>query len=241
MIYASAVFRGGSLYETAEDNGVHRLLSQTMPKGTSTRSAEQIAEEIEGIGSLLSIESGYNTLRIAVSSLSADFNDVFAVLMDVAGNPVFPAEATERERESQIAAIRAEQAQPQLVARNLLRSEIYGRHPYGLNPLGREETVLKIAQTQLIRRLRECFVWPSAVFGFCGRFRFSADPGYDRGTTGRICGLEQTSIGRCLPGDRQFRKPAGHIPRRQASSCGLHRISCLHYGRSGSDQSRIIG
>ena len=170
MIYSSAVFRGGSLNETAEDNGVHRLLSQTMPKGTGSRSAERIAEEIEGIGSLLSIESGYNTLRIAVSSLSADFNEAFAVLMDVAGNPVFPPEAIERERESQIAAIRAEQAQPQLVARNLLRSEIYGRHLYGLNPLGREETVLKIARTQLIRRHRECFVWPDAVFGFCGSF-----------------------------------------------------------------------
>jgi zinc protease len=170
MVYSSAVFRGGSLNETAEDNGVHQLLAQAMPKGTKSRSAEQIAEEIEGRGSLLSVESGYNTLRISVSSLSADIADAFDVLMDVAGNPVFPPEATERERESQIASIRAEQAQPHLVARNLLRREIYRSHPYGLNPLGREETVLKIARTQLIRRHRECFVWPNAVFGFCGSF-----------------------------------------------------------------------
>jgi zinc protease len=170
MVYSSAVFRGGSLNETAEDNGVHQLLAQAMPKGTKSRSAEQIAEEIEGRGSLLSVESGYNTLRISVGSLSADIADAFDVLIDVAGNPVFPPEATERERESQIASIRAEQAQPHLVARNLLRKEIYGSHPYGLNPLGREETVLKIARTQLIRRHRECFVWPNAVFGFCGRF-----------------------------------------------------------------------
>ena len=170
MVYSSTVFRGGTVNETTEDNGVHRLLSQVMPKGTSSRSAEQIAEEIEGIGSLLSVESGYNTLRISVSSLSADFTDAFAVLMDVAGHPVFPPEAIERERESQIAAIRADQAQPQVVARNLLRKEIYGSHPYGLNPLGREETVLGINQAQLIRRHRECVVWPNAVFGFCGRF-----------------------------------------------------------------------
>ena len=185
MVYSSAVFRGGSVNETAEDNGVHRLLTQVMPKGTSSRSAEQIAEEIEGIGSLLSVESGYNTLRISVSSLSADFNDAFAVLMDVAGNPVFPPEAIERERESQIAAIRAEQAQPQVVARNLLRKEIYGSHPYGLNPLGREETVLGIAQAQLIRRHRECIVWPNAVFGFCGRFDSQRDSRSDRSTAAK--------------------------------------------------------
>jgi zinc protease len=170
MVYSSVVFRGGSLNETAEDNGVHQLLAQAMPKGTKSRSAEQIAEEMEGRGSLLSVESGYNTLRISVSSLLADIADAFDVLMDVAANPIFPPEAMERERESQIASIRAEQAQPHLVARNLLRREIYGSHPYGLNPLGREETVLRIDRTQLIRRHRECFVWPNAVFGFCGSF-----------------------------------------------------------------------
>jgi zinc protease len=170
MIYASAVCRGGSLYETVENTGIHRLLTQVMPKGTQTRSAEQIAEQIEGIGGMLFVESGYNTLRIAASSLSDDFSDVFAVMLDVAVHPAFPAESLERERESQIAAIRAEKAQPQLVARNLLRGELYGDHPYGLNPVGREETVRQITQAELIRKHRACFHWPSAVFGFCGDF-----------------------------------------------------------------------
>jgi zinc protease len=168
MIYASAAFRGGSLYETNRNSGLHRLLTQAMPKGTKIRSAEQIAGQIEGMGGMLSVESGFNTIRIAASSLSEDFSDAFAVMMDVAVNPAFPVESTERERESQIAGIRAEKAQPQIVARNLLRAEIYGEHPYGLNPLGREETVLQIGQVDLINRHRACFVWPRAVFGFCG-------------------------------------------------------------------------
>jgi zinc protease len=164
------VFRGGSLYENAGNNGIHRLLTQVMPKGTKTRSAEQIAEQIEGIGGMLFVESGFSTIRISSSSLADDFNDAFAAMMDVGVNPIFPAESTEREREGQIAGIRAEKAQPHLVARNLLRAEIYGDHPYGLNPLGREETVLEIKQEDLIRRHRACFAWPSAVFGFCGDF-----------------------------------------------------------------------
>jgi zinc protease len=170
MIYGSAVFRGGSLYENVDNNGIHRLLTQAMPKGTKTRSAEQIAEMIEGIGGMLFVESGFSTMRISASSLADDFSDAFATMMDVGINPIFPAESTERERESQIAAIRAEKAQPHLVARNLLRAEIYGDHPYGLNPLGREETVLEIKPEDLIRKHRESFAWPSAVFGFCGNF-----------------------------------------------------------------------
>jgi zinc protease len=109
-------------------------------------------------------------MRISSSSLADDFSDAFAAMMDVGVNPIFPADSTEREREGQIAAIRAEKAQPHLVARNLLRAEIYGDHPYGLNPLGREETVLEIKQEDLTRRHQACFDWAGAVFGFCGDF-----------------------------------------------------------------------
>jgi zinc protease len=170
ITYASAVFRGGTLYETADDCGVHRLLALTMPKGTKTKSAEQIAKQIEGIGGMLFVESGFNSLRINASSLSDDFGAVFATLMDVAVNPTFLAESIEREKESQIATIRAEKAQPQLVARNLLRAEIYGDHPYGLNPLGREETVLEINQAGLIQSHQASFIWPGAVLALCGDF-----------------------------------------------------------------------
>jgi zinc protease len=170
MIYSSVVVQGGVIFETNGDNGVHRLLSQAMLKGTRSRRAEQIAQEIEQIGGMLSMESGYNTLRGAVSSLSADFREAFSVLMDIAINPVFPVDPTERERQNQIAAIRSEDVQPHVIARNLLRREIYGSHPYALNPLGHEASLLRITRAQLVERHRNCFVWPQASFGFCGNF-----------------------------------------------------------------------
>jgi zinc protease len=170
MIYSSLVVQGGALFETLGNNGVHRLLSQAMLKGTHARSAERIAQEIEQIGGTLSMESGYNTLRGTASSLSVDFRNAFCVLMDIAIDPVFPIEPTERERENQIAAVRSENIQPHVVARNLLRSEIYGSHPYALNPLGREASVLQITRAQLVEKHQNCFVWPQASFGFCGNF-----------------------------------------------------------------------
>src|ERR1700722_16265692 len=100
MIYASAVFRGGSLYENSGNSGIHRLLTQVMPKGTKTRTSEQIAEQIESMGGMLFVESGFNTIRMAVSSLTDDFSDAFAVMMDIGVNPAFLAESIERERES---------------------------------------------------------------------------------------------------------------------------------------------
>ncbi len=217
MTYASAVFRGGSLYEAPGNNGIHRLLTQAMPKGTKTRSAEQIAEEIEGIGGMLFVESGFSTMRAAVSSLSADFSDAFGTMMDVVTNPVFPIESTERERESQIAAIRSEKAQPHVIARNLLRAEIYGDHPYGLNPLGREETVLQIRHADLIQRHQACFTWPRAVFGFCGDFETDRIlEMLEQGTEGA---LEESALSRpatTVKGDAKSRLVISHEGRHQA-------------------------
>ena len=170
MIYASAAFRGGSLYENRASSGIHRLLSQAMPKGTQSKSAEQIAEQIESAGAVLAVESGFNSIRLAATALTDDFAEIFDVMMDVAVHPTFPDEPTARERESQIAAIRAEKAQPPLVARNLLRAEIYGDHPYGLNLLGSEATVAAFTRDELIRTHRARFTRPDVVFGICGDF-----------------------------------------------------------------------
>jgi zinc protease len=170
MIYASAAFRGGSLYENRSSSGIHRLLSQAMPKGTESKSAEQIADQIESAGAVLSVESGFNSMRLAATALTDDFGEIFDVMMDVAAHPTFPDEPTERERESQIAAIRAEKAQPPVLARNMLRAEIYGDHPYGLNLLGSERTVLGFTRDELVRTHRDRFTRPEVVFGICGNF-----------------------------------------------------------------------
>jgi zinc protease len=170
MIYASVAVKGGSMAESRRTEGIHRLMSMAMTKGTRSRSAEEIAEETEAMGAMLFADSGYNSVRLSVSSLSADFGDICQLVTEVAAAPVFRSEPTERERESQIAAIVAEKAQPHAVAYNLLRAEIYGDHPYGLNPFGREETVRGFTLDQLTERHHRCFTESDVVIGVCGDF-----------------------------------------------------------------------
>ncbi|MGZ5023028.1 MAG: insulinase family protein, partial [Chthoniobacterales bacterium] len=40
----TAIFRGGLLAETSAANGITHLMAKTLLKGTTTRSAEQIAD-----------------------------------------------------------------------------------------------------------------------------------------------------------------------------------------------------
>src|SRR5438067_6264531 len=66
LVGMGAVFRGGLLAETPQTNGITRLMAKTMLKGTKTRTAEQIANEIEAVGGSISSDAGNNSLTVAV-------------------------------------------------------------------------------------------------------------------------------------------------------------------------------
>src|SRR5712671_5270767 len=54
LVAMGAVFRSGLLAETPQTNGITRLMAKALLKGTTTRTAEQIANEIEAVGGAIS-------------------------------------------------------------------------------------------------------------------------------------------------------------------------------------------
>lgn len=141
LVTINACFRGGILAETAENNGITKLLSQTLLKGTKNRTAEDIANELESAGGSISSDAGNNTYSVSVDVLKPDLKLGLDVLSDILLNPTFPASEVELEKQSQIAAIKAEEDQITSVARNLMRQKLFGEHPYSLRSYGTAESV----------------------------------------------------------------------------------------------------
>jgi zinc protease len=169
LVHTTVAFRGGVLLENRETNGSTRLHSQCLVKGTAQRTARQIANEIEALGGALFGDSGYNSFRLSASSLASDFQSALGLVSDCLKHPSFPEDVVERERESQIAEVRADSAQPMVVARNLLREAIYGGHPYGLPLLGTEASVSHLTRDTLVN-LQEWCVSAEGVIAVCGQF-----------------------------------------------------------------------
>ena len=89
-----AAFKGGVLAETTANNGITQLLAKMLLKGTTTRSAEQIATEIESVGGSMDSYGGNNSFGVNAEVLSSDFATGLDLLADVMLNPTFPAERT---------------------------------------------------------------------------------------------------------------------------------------------------
>ncbi len=163
-----AVCRGGVLSENPARNGVTQLMAKMLVKGTARRSAEEIAGTIESAGGSIETYAGNNSFGLNAEVLSPDFDIALDLVADVLRNPSFPPEPLEREREAQLAAIRAQKDHLLQSAFRLMRRELFGPCAYGLDPLGTEETV-QVLQAGHLRETHGRLAVPDncvlAIFG----------------------------------------------------------------------------
>lgn len=144
-----AVCKGGVLAESPANNGITRMLANMLLKGTTRRSAEKIATEIESIGGQIDSYGGNQSFGVNLEILSSDFAVGLDMFADVLLNPAFPANELERERELQIASISARKDDLLKSAGVAMRRALFGDRGYGLDPLGSEESVKKMRATDL--------------------------------------------------------------------------------------------
>ena len=141
--------KGGVLAETAGNNGITKLMSRMLLKGTKTRTAEQIADNIENVGGAINAFSGNNSFGVTAHAMSDDLDLILDTLADVIEDPTFPDDKLARERDVQLAEIKSEQDQVLRSCQQLLRETIYTRHPYRLNILGTPASVATLARADL--------------------------------------------------------------------------------------------
>jgi len=149
LVAMGAVFRGGLLAENPQDNGITHLMAKVLLKGTKTRTAEQIANEIEAVGGSISSESGNNSFGVSVDVMRPDLKLGVGLLSDVLLDATMPEKAIAREKEIQIAAIQQEEEQLTSVARNIMRQALFPQHPYALRSSGSVDSLQRLTQKDL--------------------------------------------------------------------------------------------
>ncbi|MGH8047810.1 MAG: M16 family metallopeptidase [Chthoniobacterales bacterium] len=149
LVTMVAAFKGALLAETPATNGATAIMARSLLKGTTTRTAEQIADQIESAGGGISAVSGNNSFYVTATVMQPDVKLGLDILADVLTHPTFPAGEIATEKESQLAAIKSESDDPVNVAQNTLRENLFGTHPYALRTTGSPESVTKLTAEQL--------------------------------------------------------------------------------------------
>jgi zinc protease len=171
LVSMTAVFRSGLLAETPDTNGITRLTARVLLKGTKTRTAEQIANQIEAIGGSISSDAGNNSMSVGVHLMKPDLKTGVDLLADVLLNATFPEQAVAREKQVQIAGIKQEDEQLTTVARNIMRQALFTDHPYALRANGSAKSVQHLTQKDLIAFRDKYLVAKNGVISVFGNVK----------------------------------------------------------------------
>lgn len=173
-----AAFQGGVLVESTASNGLSLLMAKLLLKGTATRSAEQIVTEMESLGGSIDTYGGNNSFGVNAEVLSGDFDHGLDLVTDAILHSTFPEAQLEREREVQLASIRAQKDHLLQSASRIMRRALFGERGYGLDLVGTEESVSAIQASDL-RNLWQKLVVPNncvlAIYGDVQPERVRAD------------------------------------------------------------------
>jgi predicted Zn-dependent peptidase len=139
----------GSRDEEAEHNGISHFVEHMVFKGTSSRSAEDIARQIDSLGGNMDAFTAKECVCFNVKVLDEHMPIAFDVLSDLVLNPVFDPKDIVRERGVIMEEIKMDEDNPDYLVHEIFTQSFWQDHPLGKPILGTKETVRNFEQPLL--------------------------------------------------------------------------------------------
>lgn len=131
IVSVRAVLDFGNANESADQVWLADLLAEMMKEGTSTMSAQQVANEAARMGGQLSINARSDTSSASIDVLSEFTPDAVKLIADVLQHPKLPQSELERLRGNLLRQLSVQLATPQAQANQAFAAALYPDHPYG--------------------------------------------------------------------------------------------------------------
>src|SRR5512146_1077977 len=141
--------RTGSRDEAPEINGISHFLEHMVFKGTKTRSAEDIARQVDSIGGNLDAFTAKECVCFNIKVLDEHLAPAMDVLSDLVLAPTFAEEDITKEKGVIIEEIKMDEDSPDYLVHEIFTQNFWKDHPLGKPILGTKETVKKFDHTVL--------------------------------------------------------------------------------------------
>ncbi|HEX8294119.1 MAG TPA: pitrilysin family protein [Pyrinomonadaceae bacterium] len=131
LVGAQVLVKSGGEVDPPNLSGLADMTASLLTKGTKTRSAPQIAQEIEALGGVLNSGAGWDASRASVNVISSKSEQALSILADVVRNPVFADEEIERLRQQYVDNLSVGMNSPGTLASWVASRVVFGDTPYG--------------------------------------------------------------------------------------------------------------
>ncbi len=138
---------GGHLAQSGDMSkiGLPSLFAGMMTEDTKNYTAEQIAVELQKLGSSINVLSSVDGIIFTVNSLKKNFDQTLGLLQERMFNPKFTESSFDRIKKQTLQSFKQQKAQPAVVADIVFAKLNYGpNHILGMDEGGTEETIKNI-------------------------------------------------------------------------------------------------
>lgn len=150
LLQIHALLKAGSAQDPPGKAGLANLVASLLDEGTGTRTAKQIAQQIEFVGGTLAAQASEDFTTASARVLKKDTELGFELLADILRRPAFPEAELKRVRSEILGEIATEKDDPGLVAAKAFNELVFEEHPYRWPVNGTEATVPKITGRDIL-------------------------------------------------------------------------------------------
>jgi zinc protease len=162
------IVRAGGAQDPADKPGVAAFAAGLLDQGTTSRSAEQIANTIDSIGGAIGSGSGSDLSYITAVVMKDSFDLGLDMVSDLAQHPAFAAEEIERQRKQILSGLQVSYDDPEYLAGVVFDRLVYGFHPYGKPDSGTPSSIPAITRDDLVKFHKDWFGANNAILAIVG-------------------------------------------------------------------------
>ncbi|MEN3327479.1 MAG: zinc protease [Acidobacteriota bacterium] len=151
LVSAQVVIKNGGEVDPSELAGLADLTANLLTKGTQSRDATKIADQIESLGGSLESGARWDASFATVGVMSSNISPAMEILADVVRRPTFKSEEVERLRQQYLDNLTLALGEPGSIARFVAARVVFGDSPYGHPLSGTTESLTRITAADIAK------------------------------------------------------------------------------------------
>jgi len=172
-VYSAAIdlwIEVGSAYESASNSGVSHFIEHMLFKGTKTRSAERLMEEIEDVGGMLSASTSREITKLYGHMLGDCLPVAVDIMLDMVQNPLFAQADLALERKVILDEIDMYDDDPGDVAQELVYQHLWQGSPQAMPITGDSRAVKAMSRETLLGFYKQFYRPERMIVSVAGNF-----------------------------------------------------------------------
>ncbi|MFC3071174.1 M16 family metallopeptidase [Phenylobacterium soli] len=168
LVTADLTIRTGAWADPEGLAGAASMTADMLTEGTKTRSAREVARQVEALGATLESGANLEASSVTLNVMPDKLTKGLPIMADVARNPAFAPEELERQRQLALDNLSVAYQEPGQVAGFAAAPVVFGGTPFGHVASGTPESLKKLTPSDLAAIHRAWFRPDNAILVFTG-------------------------------------------------------------------------